>query len=124
MNNYRNRHRVCTGDALMNGEETVDFQSEVEVWTAEPERPVQQAARAAPPIGQLLIEAGLIGESDLARALAFQARYSGRLGSILVRLGALSEEGLMPILANQLNLPLLGESDLPAEIRCYLEGIK
>src|SRR3984893_3830380 len=78
----------------------------------------------APPIGQELREAGLIGESDLARALAFQARYSGRLGSILVRLGALSEERLMPILANQLNLPLLGEIDLPAEIGSYFEAIK
>jgi len=108
----------------MNGEEAVGLQSEVEVWTAEPERPVQQAARAAPPIGQLLIEAGLIGETDLARALAFQQRYGGRLGSILVRLGALSEERLMPILANQLNLLLLGESDLPADTAAYFEAIR
>ena len=35
---------------------------------------MQQEARAAPPIGQLLIEAGLIGETDLARALAFRQR--------------------------------------------------
>src|SRR5712671_7502735 len=67
------------------------------------------------PIGQLLIEADLIGEGDLARALAFQERFGGRLGSILVRLGALSEERLMPILSNQLSLPLLRESDLPAD---------
>src|ERR1700730_5466823 len=106
MNHYPNRHRVFTGDALMNGEEAVGFQSEVEVWTAEPERPVQQAARAAPPIGQLLIEAGLIGETDLARALAFQQRYGGRLGSILVRLGGLSEGPSMALSDTQHKLLL------------------
>jgi general secretion pathway protein E len=79
---------------------------------------------AAAPIGQLLIAAGLIGETDLARALAFQERYGGRLGSILVRLGALSEERLMPILAAQLDLPLLGESDLPADAAAHFEAIK
>src|SRR5271168_2852102 len=65
------------------------------------------------PIGQLLIEAGLIGEADLARALAFQERYGGRLGSILVRLGALSEERLLPILSNQLGIPVLADDALP-----------
>ena len=76
----------------MDGEETIGLRAAVEVSTHKPERPVRQEARATPPIGQLLIEAGLIGETDLARALAFQQRYGGRLGSILVRLGALSEE--------------------------------
>ena len=87
-------------------------------------RAARDEAGAAPPIGQLLIKAGLIGETDLARALAFQERYGGRLGSILVRLGALSEERLMPILSKQLNLPLLGESELPVDTASYLEAIK
>ena len=108
----------------MDGEETVGLRPAVEISTRTPERPVRQEARVTPPIGRLLIEAGLIGETDLARALAFQQRYGGRLGSILVRLGAVSEERLMPIVANQLNLPLLGESDLPAETASYFEAIK
>jgi len=76
------------------------------------------------PIGQLLIEAGLISESDLARGLAFQERYGGRLGSILVRLGALSEERLLPILSTQLDIPVLGEDDLPSEVAAFLDAIK
>ena len=89
-----------------------------------PDCSIREGERATPPIGQLLIEAGLIGETDLARALAFQERYGGRLGSILVRLGALSEERLMPILSNQLSLPLLRESDLPADTAAYFEAIR
>jgi general secretion pathway protein E len=88
------------------------------------DRLAEVSPSAALPIGQLLVAAELIGEADLARALAFQERYGGRLGSILVRLGALSEERLMPILSNQLGLPLLGESDLPADAAAYLEAIK
>ena len=90
----------------------------------EPTRLSEEPLNAALPIGQLLIEAELIGETDLARALAFQERYGGRLGSILVRLGALSEERLMPILSRQLNLPLLGENDLPADTASYLDAIE
>ena len=90
----------------------------------EPTQLSEEPLNAALPIGQLLIEAELIGETDLARALAFQERYGGRLGSILVRLGALSEERLMPILSRQLNLPLLGENDLPADTASYLDAIK
>ena len=51
----------------------------------EPTQLSEEPLNAALPIGQLLIEAELIGETDLARALAFQERYGGRLGSILVR---------------------------------------
>jgi general secretion pathway protein E len=88
------------------------------------ERSAHEQPRGSPPIGQLLIEAGLIDQTDLARALAFQDRYGGRLGSILVRLGALSEERLLPILSKQLNLPLLSESDLPVDTASYFEAIK
>ena len=75
-------------------------------------------------IGELLIEADLIGESDLARGLAFQERYGGRLGSILVRLGALSEDRLLPILSDQLNVPILGDSDIPSDPAAYLDAIE
>ena len=37
-----------------------------------PRWPLHEPVRIVQPIGQLLIEADLIGESDLARALAFQ----------------------------------------------------
>ena len=78
---------------------------------------------AVRPIGQLLIEAGLIGDTDVARALAFQERFGGRFGSILVRLGAVSEERLLPVLSVALDLPLLSENDLPSDMASYLTAI-
>ena len=95
----------------------------IEGGEAEPRRPLCGPARVVRPIGQLLIGAGLIGEGDLARALAFQERYGGRLGSILVRLGALSEERLLPILSEQLRLPVLAEDDLPGNAAAVLDAI-
>jgi general secretion pathway protein E len=79
---------------------------------------------ASRPIGQLLLEAGLISDSDLAHGLAFQEQYGGRLGSILVRLGALSEERLLPVLGAQLNLTVIEEAELPADTRPHLEMIE
>src|SRR5580765_5233272 len=88
-----------------------------------PGRPHGEVATLVRPIGQLLIEAGLISDTDVARALAFQERFGGRLGSILVRLGALSEERLLPVLSGALDLPLLSENDLPSDMASYLTAI-
>ena len=85
--------------------------------------PLRAPVRLVRPIGQLLIEADLIGEGDLARALAFQERFGGRLGSILVRLGALSEERLLPVLSDQLGIPVLAEDDLPGNTAAFLDAI-
>jgi general secretion pathway protein E len=65
-------------------------------------------------LGALLLKRGLITQGDLDKALAFQRQFSGRLGSILVRMGALSEDSLLPVLADQLGLTLLAPEDLPS----------
>ena len=71
---------------------------------------------AAPLIGELLVKDGKIGEADLEQALAFQREHGGRLGQILVRMGALSEEALLPVLSGQLGIPLFDpETFAPAE---------
>ena len=73
------------------------------------------ALRAAPRdrlLGELLLEAGLLGEADLERGLALQEKIGGRLGSVLMRIGAVSEDNLLQVLGRQLGLPLMG-SDVP-----------
>jgi general secretion pathway protein E len=72
-------------------------------------------AEAATAIGQMLIARGLIGEADLERALAFQSRFGGRLGAILVRMGALSESDLLTTLSAQLQLPVLPGTEMPSD---------
>ena len=67
-------------------------------------------------LGDLLLARGAIGAADLARALDLQARVDARLGALLVRTGALSEDQLLDALGEQLQLPLLGrEVELPAD---------
>jgi general secretion pathway protein E len=66
-------------------------------------------------LGDLLVERGLASAGEIAKALAFQQQYGGRVGSILVRLGALSEESLLPVLAEQLDIPLLEGGEWPAD---------
>ena len=43
-------------------------------------------------IGELLVQQGVVRESEVERALDLQRDVGGRLGSLLMRLGALSEE--------------------------------
>jgi len=74
-----------------------------------PESPVARR------LGDLLVERQLATGADIAKALAFQQQFGGRLGSILVRLGALSEESLLPVLSAQLEVPVLEGSEWPAD---------
>jgi len=73
-------------------------------------------------LGDLLVEARLVVPADLARALALQPQIGGRLGQILVRLGALSEEALLPVLAEQLAMPLLASVEWPQDNEAFRLG--
>ena len=59
-------------------------------------------------LGELLVEAGLLGQADLERGLALQQRIGGRIGSVLMRIGAVSEDNLLQVLARQLGMPVMG----------------
>ena len=55
-------------------------------------------------LGDLLIEAGLITQEQLVQALAHQKTHGGRLGSVAVTLGFISEQQLESNLGKQLGL--------------------
>lgn len=59
-------------------------------------------------LGEILLAREAVRPTDLDRALELQAAVGGRLGSLLVRIGALSEDQLLDVLAEQLGLPVLG----------------
>lgn len=75
-------------------------------------------------LGQRLLAAGLIALEDLQKALAFQAEYGGRLGGILVRIGALAEEPLLTVLADQLGMPILTGADVPDHGEAFVDAIE
>ena len=64
-------------------------------------------------IGDLLVGNGLVGPGDVMSAREVQGAVGGRLGMILVRLGALSEADLLTTLARQLGLEIQLREAMP-----------
>jgi general secretion pathway protein E len=77
-----------------------------------------------PRLGEMLIQADFVSEQDIQRALEFQSRFGGELGSVLIRMGALSEDNLLIILSQQLHLPILDGKNLPMEANLFLETME
>lgn len=65
-------------------------------------------------LGELLVRANLVSETQLQTALAEQRRWGGKLGDILVRMSYLPEDLLVKALSKQLGLP---KADLEAVTR-------
>ncbi len=76
------------------------------------------------PLGALLVARGLIDTKDIDKALAFQRQFKGRLGAILVRIGAISEDTLLPVLAEQLQLQLINSEELPHSQESILQAVE
>ena len=78
-------------------------------------------------LGDLLCDSGAITPDDVAKALAFQQQFGGRIGTILVRLGAMSEETLLQALSAQLDIPIAAQTERPLDsesIRRVVESSK
>ena len=74
-------------------------------------------------LGELLIKANVLQESQLKAALAEQAKWGGKLGEILVRMNLVSEDILVRALSKQLAIPAVN-LDAVKEIRRQLpEGL-
>jgi hypothetical protein len=68
-------------------------------------------------VGELLIEAGLIDDLQLKSSLAYQEQWGGRLGSIFLRRGFVSEKELAVVISEQCGMPCisLGETEMPSD---------
>ena len=62
-------------------------------------------------LGEILIQKYEVDSSDVEKALQFQAKFGGMLGSILVNMGTISEETLVAAVSEQLNLRMLKDFD-------------
>ncbi|HET7318455.1 MAG TPA: type II secretion system protein GspE, partial [Nitrospirota bacterium] len=56
-------------------------------------------------LGSMLVSSGLITDDQLKKALSVQKTEGGRLGSILVKLGSVQEDKLMTFLSKQYGVP-------------------
>jgi len=77
-----------------------------------------------PPIGQVLLSKNQISDSDLAKALSFQSQFGGRLGAILVRIGAVAEDAVLAGLSEQLEMRIVSSEDLPQDPARYINVIE
>ena len=66
-------------------------------------------------LGEELIRRGLVTLEQVDRALAIQTESKESLGTILVRLGFLSEQKLLEVLSDQLSLPYVDPTTSPIE---------
>lgn len=62
--------------------------------------------RDRPKVGEILVQAGIIDEHQLAAALGEQTRWGRRLGMTLIKLGMVQEGQLVRALARQFDLPV------------------
>ncbi len=56
-------------------------------------------------LGEVLIDAGMINETQLSTALQSQKAWGGKMGSTLVRMGFVREEDILRALSSQMLLP-------------------
>jgi len=75
-------------------------------------------------IGYILLAAGLVDRKQMENALRRQAVSGGRLGDILIEMGALSEENLARALSKQLGLPFvdLEKTSVPEDLMGLLSA--
>lgn len=60
-------------------------------------------------LGEILIQRGLINESQLNQAMELQKKERGRIGEILIKLDMVKEEDIVSALGTQLSLPTSSE---------------
>jgi len=58
-------------------------------------------------LGELLLEAGLIDEFQLKSSLAEQGMWGGRLGSIIIKKGFVSEKDMLSVIEKQYGLSVI-----------------
>ena len=58
-------------------------------------------------LGEILIEEGCLSARELEKGLELQKKEGGLIGSLLIRIGAITEEELVAALAKQLSLPFI-----------------
>lgn len=78
----------------------------------------------APPIGEMLVSAGHVSEGDLAKALSFQEQFDGRLGAILIRIGAVAEKDVLVALSEQIGFGIIDRTALPVDPITYISCLE
>ena len=88
--------------------------------TSEQEPREQPGRDSGRRLGEMLLERNAVQQADIDRALQIQRTVGGRLGTLLVRTGAVSEDALLRTLAEQVGALYLADADdLPDTLDMY-----
>ena len=71
-----------------------------------------------------LLENTMISKDDYEKAMLYVDAYGGSIGSILIRIGALSEDSLLTVYKDFYTFPVLSVSDFPDDAASYLEAME
>ena len=78
---------------------------------------------AAMRLGQILLGRKIISETDLQKALTVQSTVGGRLGAILVRIGAVAEDAVLEAVRDQIGFDIIPGEGLPQDPAIYQQAI-
>ncbi|MDA8432226.1 MAG: hypothetical protein M0Z60_04595 [Nitrospiraceae bacterium] len=63
-------------------------------------------------LGELLLETGMIDDFQLRSALSYQEEWGGRLGSIIIKKGFVSEKDMLSVIENQYGLSAISLEEI------------
>jgi len=78
----------------------------------------QKGARKRKRLGESLVDAGLIDDKTLSKALEIQKIKRKKLGQVLLDMGVVDEDGIAKTVSKQFNIPLvrLDDIEIPKEV--------
>ena len=65
-------------------------------------------------LGERLVKQRLISADDLKKVMLYQEERHDSLARLVIDLGFVSEEDLLPVLSSQLGIPCVSLKDFPA----------
>lgn len=75
-------------------------------------------------LGEMLLEAGYIDETQLKSALSYQEEWGGRLGSIIIKRGFVTEQEMLSIIEKQFRLPSISLEGMEKPSEEVLKTVK
>ena len=75
-------------------------------------------------LGEMLLEAGLIDETQLKSALSYQEEWGGRLGSIIIKRGFVTEQEMISVIEKQLGLSCVSLEEIEKPSQEVLNAVK
>ncbi|MHB8882023.1 MAG: GspE/PulE/PilB domain-containing protein [Thermodesulfovibrionales bacterium] len=75
-------------------------------------------------LGEILLEAGLIDELQLRSALSYQSEWGGRLGSVLIKKGFVTEKDMLGVIVRQYGINTISLESIQPPTNAVLKLVR